>query len=61
MICQDHYLKVEVSPPLQPIYFIKSISNIVFKELNFLEFLCFKSNKDYRVINNVFIVIQTHK
>ena len=57
MICQTHNLKVAVTR-LQPIYLIKSITYIALKEFNFL---CFKPDNDYRVINNVFNVIQTRK
>ena len=58
---QAHNLNVEVSPPLQRIYSIKLITYIALKEFNFLVFLRFKPDNDYRLINNVFIVIQTHK
>ena len=58
---QAHNLNVEVSQPLQRIYSIKLITYIALKEFNFLVFLCFKPDNDYRLINKVFIVIQTHK
>ena len=58
--CQAHNLKVVVSPPATNLF--DKINNLYCpQKIQFFGFFCFKPDSDYRVINNVFNVIQTHK